>query len=91
MFEIHFRIREKRKLKVLESRERRRIEKPRVPRSAKKIDTDEIQKELGDLGLDIDASEEVNFKSVFHLKLNALWFLNLVISKQSLALERQIK
>ncbi|CAD5123844.1 DgyrCDS12150 [Dimorphilus gyrociliatus] len=53
-------IREKRKIITLESREKRKIEKPRLPRTAKKIDTGDIQKELGELGLDIEDNDKTH-------------------------------
>lgn len=45
-------IREKRKLMIMESREKKRIEKPRMPR--KKMSTGLMKAELGELGLDVD-------------------------------------
>ncbi|CAC5358662.1 NOG1 [Mytilus coruscus] len=52
------RIREKRKLIVLESREKRTIEKPRLPRTAKKLDTKRMTSEMGELGVDVDVGDE---------------------------------
>ena len=39
---------------MMESREKRRIEKPRLPRTAKKIDTIRMSREMGDLGVEMD-------------------------------------
>jgi len=47
-------IKEKRKIITMESREKRKVEKPRLPRTAKRIDTDRMKKEMGDLGLDVE-------------------------------------
>ena len=58
---IFCRIREKRKLIVMESREKRKVEKPRMPRTGKKMDTDRMKDELGELGLEVDSDEEVSF------------------------------
>lgn len=53
------RIREKKRLMILESREKRRIEKPRLPRTAKKIQMKTMETELGELGVEVDAGENV--------------------------------
>ena len=53
-----FRIREKRNLAILESREKRRIEKPRLPRTAKKVSADVVEQTMGDLGVEIDVQDE---------------------------------
>ena len=47
------RIREKRQLITLESRERKKCAKPRLPRSAKKLDANRMEKEMEELGVDI--------------------------------------
>ncbi|XP_063424181.1 GTP-binding protein 4-like [Mytilus trossulus] len=52
------RIREKRKIIVLESREKRTIEKPRLPRTAKKLDTKRMTSEMGELGVDVDIDDD---------------------------------
>jgi len=54
-------IREKRKIKIVESREKRRVEGPRVPRTAKKISSDKMQSELGDLGVEFEEPENTHF------------------------------
>ncbi|VDI24779.1 Hypothetical predicted protein, partial [Mytilus galloprovincialis] len=51
-------IREKRKIIVLESREKRTIEKPRLPRTAKKLDTKRMTSEMGELGVDVDIDDD---------------------------------
>ena len=48
---------------VMESREKRRIEKPRVGRTAKRMNTEEMKEELGGMGLDVDDTEEVRMMS----------------------------
>lgn len=53
-----FRIRQKRKLKIVTSREKRRVEKPRMPRTAKKIDPKTMVAEMGQLGVVIDQDDE---------------------------------
>jgi nucleolar GTP-binding protein len=55
-------IREKKKLIMLESREKRRIEKPRLPR--KKMSTDKMNKELGDLGIEMDSDEDTHLNQM---------------------------
>ena len=54
------RIRERRKLQIIESREKRKVEKPRLPRTAKKIQTKKMEAELGQIGLEIEHDEEVS-------------------------------
>ena len=51
---LRYRIKDKRKLMMMESREKRRVEKPRLPRTAKKIDTSRMSREMGDLGVEMD-------------------------------------
>lgn len=55
------RIRERRKLQIMESREKRKVEKPRMPRTAKKIQTKRMETELGQIGLEIEPDEDVSF------------------------------
>ncbi len=43
----------------MESREKRKIEKPRLPRTVKKFDTNRMKAELGELGLEVDTDDEV--------------------------------
>ena len=52
-------IREKRKLIIMESREKRKVEKERLPRTAKKIVAKEMEKSMEELGLEIENKEEV--------------------------------
>ena len=54
-----YRIRNKRKLIMMESREKRRVEKPQVPRSAKRVSSKQMQGELEDLGIEMDEKEQV--------------------------------
>ncbi|XP_061164106.1 GTP-binding protein 4-like [Saccostrea echinata] len=55
-------IREKRKIIMLESREKRRIEKPRLPRM--KMSTEKMSKELGDLGIEMDSEEDTHLNQM---------------------------
>lgn len=52
----HFssRIREKRKLVMMESREKRKVEKPRLPRTAKKMVASQMEKTMEDLGVEFE-------------------------------------
>jgi len=61
---VCFRIRERRKLQIIESREKRKVEKPRLPRTAKKIQTKKMETQLGQLGLEIEPDAEVSIYSV---------------------------
>lgn len=45
-------------LKIVESREKRRIEKPRLPRKAVKVHPDRMKSEMAALGVDIDPTVE---------------------------------
>ncbi|PVD37279.1 hypothetical protein C0Q70_04276 [Pomacea canaliculata] len=54
-------IREKRQIIVMESREKRRVEKSRMPRTGRKVNPNEMEEELGKLGVDFDSSKETNF------------------------------
>ena len=47
------RIRDKRKLKIMASREKRRIETPRLPRTAKRVRASSVRTEMADLGVDM--------------------------------------
>ncbi len=60
------RIVDKRKLMVMESREKRRIEKPRVPRTATKLDTQRMSAEMGELGVDVNMDDEVRAHAQAH-------------------------
>ena len=53
-------IREKRQLITLESREKRKVEKPKLPRTAKKLDTKRMTAEMGELGVDVDMGDETH-------------------------------
>ena len=61
---VCYRIRERRKLQILESREKRKVEKPRLPRTAKKIQTKKMEAELGQLGVEIEPDDDVSFYCV---------------------------
>ncbi|KAK4468052.1 hypothetical protein MN116_008227 [Schistosoma mekongi] len=51
-------IREARALRVLESRARKQVRRPQVPRSARSVSVHKIRQELGELGLEMDMHEE---------------------------------
>ncbi|XP_056375500.1 GTP-binding protein 4 [Hyla sarda] len=53
-------IRDKKKLKVLASREKD-IHGPRLPRTAKKVQRKTLEKEMGELGLDMDEKNESHY------------------------------
>jgi len=53
-------IRETRAITVMESKEKRRIEKPRLGRSAKRMDVGAMRTQLGALGLEVEAGEETH-------------------------------
>ncbi|KAL4229360.1 Nucleolar GTP-binding protein 1 [Mactra antiquata] len=55
------RIREKRQLITLESGEKRRIQRPRVPRTAKKIDVKQMEESMEELGVEMDGSDETHY------------------------------
>jgi len=44
----------------MESREKRKVEKPRLPRTAKKIETKKMKVELGQIGLEVEHDEDVS-------------------------------
>jgi len=47
-------------LQIIASREKRKVEKPRLPRTAKKIQTKKMEAQLGQLGLEIEPDEDVS-------------------------------
>lgn len=55
-------IREKRQIIMLESKEKRRNEKPKLPR--KKMSTDKMNKELGALGIEMDSDEDTHLNQM---------------------------
>lgn len=55
-------IREKRKIIMLESKEKRRVEKPKLPR--KKMSTDKMSRELGALGIEMDSDEDTHLNQM---------------------------
>ncbi|XP_041372056.1 nucleolar GTP-binding protein 1-like [Gigantopelta aegis] len=54
-------IREKRQIMIIESRERRRVEKSHVPRTAKKVSRSRMEGEMGELGLDMNNMDESHY------------------------------
>lgn len=61
MRETANKIREKKKLMILESREKRRVQKSHVPRSGKKVNPEDMEEQLGEVGVEFDAAGESNF------------------------------
>ncbi|XP_006013373.1 nucleolar GTP-binding protein 1 isoform X2 [Latimeria chalumnae] len=53
-------IREKKKLKILASREKD-VQKPRLPRTAKKVQRKTLEREMSSLGLDMDNKNEAHY------------------------------
>ncbi|CAH8536784.1 unnamed protein product [Schistosoma turkestanicum] len=51
-------IREARALRVLESRARKQVRRPQVPRSARSVSVHKIHQDLGELGLEVDMHEQ---------------------------------
>ncbi|KER25450.1 GTP-binding domain protein [Opisthorchis viverrini] len=51
-------IREARAIRILESRARKHVRAPQVPRSARSVSVHKIRTDLGELGLDVDMEEE---------------------------------
>jgi len=45
---------------VMESREKRRVEKPKLPRTAKKLNTKKMASEMEELGVEVDDGEETH-------------------------------
>lgn len=54
-------IRTKKTIMKIESHEKRKVEKPRLPRTARKISTSELQSQMDNVGVDIDKSEEAHY------------------------------
>lgn len=54
-------IREKRQLITLESRRKKTIQKPRLPRTAKKLDIKRMESEIEDLGVEIQDKDETHY------------------------------
>ncbi len=44
---------------ILESREKRKVEKPKLPRTAKKLDTNKMKGEMEELGVEVEDQGEV--------------------------------
>jgi len=44
---------------MMESQEKRTVEKPRLPRTAKKLNVKRMRAEMGELGLEIEDGAEV--------------------------------
>lgn len=55
-------IRKKRNIIMLESKEKRRVEKPKLPR--KKMSTDKMNRELGALGIEMDSDEDTHLNQM---------------------------
>lgn len=55
-------IRGKRNIIMLESKEKRRVEKPKLPR--KKMSTDKMNRELGALGIEMDSDEDTHLNQM---------------------------
>lgn len=55
-------IREKRNIIMLESKEKRRVEKPKLPR--KKMSTGKMNRELGALGIEMDSDEDTHLNQM---------------------------
>ena len=53
------RIRERRQLIYMESKEKRKVEKPRMPRTAKKVSSKDLINQMDDMGVEIKDNEEV--------------------------------
>ena len=45
-------------LKVMESREKRKVETPRLPRTAKKVQSTRMESEMADLGVPVDTGDK---------------------------------
>ena len=43
---------------MMESREKRRVEKPRLPRSAQRATKRRMEQELGELGIEMDSDDD---------------------------------
>ncbi|XP_078393476.1 GTP-binding protein 4 isoform X2 [Cetorhinus maximus] len=54
-------IREKKKMRILMSREKQTKKGPKMPRTAKKIERKTLEKEMGSLGLDMDNKDETHY------------------------------
>ena len=44
-------------LKVMESREKRKVETPRLPRTAKKVPSTRMESEMAELGVPVDTGD----------------------------------
>ncbi|XP_067863932.1 nucleolar GTP-binding protein 1 [Heptranchias perlo] len=54
-------IREKKKMRILVSREKQTKKGPKMPRTAKKVERKTLEKEMGSLGLDMDNKDETHY------------------------------
>ncbi|KAK2142393.1 hypothetical protein LSH36_962g00043 [Paralvinella palmiformis] len=61
LFKCCYEIREKRQIIMLESKEKRKVEKPRLPRTAKKVDSNSIVNTMAEMGVDIEDNEQMHF------------------------------
>ncbi len=57
---VFCRIKDKRKIMILESREKRKVEKPKLPRTAKKLDTNRMKGEMEELGVEVEDQGDVS-------------------------------
>ena len=67
MVDVGCRIREKRILKVMESREKRKVETPRLPRTAKKVQAQKMETDMAELGVAVDTGD-TEVRAVYLLK-----------------------
>lgn len=58
-----FRIREKRRLRILESRERKSVQRAQLPRTGKKVQASKIAAGMDELGVDISSAVAPNAES----------------------------
>ncbi|XP_067871070.1 nucleolar GTP-binding protein 1 [Heterodontus francisci] len=59
--QLAIQIREKKKMRILMSREKQTKKGPKMPRTAKKIERKTLEKEMGSLGLDMDNKDETHY------------------------------
>jgi len=65
-------IRDKQKLMIIESREKRRVEKPRMPRTAKKITEGALKKSMAGVELEVDMGDQTHFSRSRSKSVNRL-------------------
>lgn len=64
-------------MRVLESRARKQVRRPQVPRSARSVSVHKIHQELGELGLEVDMHEQVSQR--FFISLFQSTFRSIVL------------